>query len=129
MPDLVPRAHRLEHVERHERERASMVGAWCRNARGDHVAIADGLDLLDPVPLRELVVEVTEQVIEVADHLGGCEPLRPGREVDHVGEQDRRRLELIRDRLGLGLQLVGDRARQDVEQEIFGLGLLLPECC
>src|SRR5688500_14653734 len=30
--DSFVRAHRLEHVERHERERASMVGAWCRNA-------------------------------------------------------------------------------------------------
>ena len=77
-----------------------MVGAWCRNAGGDHVAVADRLDLLEPVPLRELV-EVTEHVIEVADHRGGREPLRPGREVHHVGEQDRGRLELVRDRLSL----------------------------
>ena len=105
-----------------------MVGAWCRNARGDHVAIADGLDLLEPIPLGE-VVEVTEQVIEVADHLGGRETLRPGREVDDVGEQDRGRPELIRDRLGLGLQPVGDRARQDVEQKVLGLCLLDPERC
>jgi hypothetical protein len=40
--DFVVRAHRIKHVERHVRDRASMVGAWCRNARGDHAAIADG---------------------------------------------------------------------------------------
>jgi hypothetical protein len=126
MPDSFLRAHRLEHVQRHERERASMVGAWRRNARGDHVAIADGLDLLEPVPLGK-VVEMTEQMIEVADHLGGRETLRPRSEVDDVREQDRGRPELIRDRLGLGLQPVGDRARQDVEQEVLGLRLLPPE--
>jgi hypothetical protein len=63
-------------------------------------------------------------MIEVADHLGGREPLRPRSEVDDVREQDRGRPELIRDRLGLGLQPVGDRAQQDVEQEVLGLRLL-----
>ena len=128
MRDLVCRPHRVEHVERHERECASMVGAWSRNARGNHVAVADGLDLFKPVPLCE-PIEVTVQVIQVADHLVGREPFRPEREVDHVGEQDRGRLELIRNRLSLGLQLVGDRTRQDVEQEVFGLRLFLPERC
>jgi hypothetical protein len=66
-------------------------------------------------------------MIEVADHLGGRETLRPRSEVDDVREQDRGRPELIRDRLGLGLQPVGDRARQDVEQEVLGLRLLPPE--
>ena len=37
-------------------------------------------------------------------------------------------LELIGDRLGLGLQLVGDRARQDVEQQVLRLRLLDPKC-
>ena len=128
MPEYLMRAHRLEHVERHERERASVVGARCRNARSDHVAVADGLDLLESVPLRELV-EVTEEMIEVADHFSWREPLGPGREVGHVGEQDRGRVELVRDRLGLGLQLVGDRPRQNVEQEGFGLLLFLPKRC
>ena len=105
-----------------------MVGARRRDSRGGHVAIADGLDLLEPVAFRE-VVEATEQVIEVADHFGGRETLRPGCEVDHVGEQDRGRPELVRDRLGLGLQPVGDRAREDVEQEVLGLRLLQPERC
>jgi hypothetical protein len=85
MLDVIVRAHRLEHVERHQRERASMVRTWGGNARGDHVAVPDRLDLLEPVPLRECV-EVAEQAIEVADHLDGREPLRPGREVDDVGE-------------------------------------------
>ena len=106
--------------------RAAVVGAWRRDARGDHVAVADRLDLLEPVPLGQLV-EVAEQVVEIADHLGGREPLRPRREVDDVGEQDRCRRELVGDRLGLGLQPVGDRARQDVEQQVLGLLLLLAE--
>ena len=82
--------------------------------------------LFEPVSLRQLV-DGPEEVIEVADDLGWPEPLRPGREVDHVGEQHRGRPELVRDRLGLSLQLVGDRPRQDVEQKVFGLGLFLSE--
>jgi hypothetical protein len=50
-----------------------VVGARRRDAGGDHVAVADGLDLLERVAFRELV-EVAEQAIEVANHLGGREP-------------------------------------------------------
>jgi hypothetical protein len=125
--DLVRRSHRLEHVERHERERVGMVAARRRDARGHHVTVADRLDLLEVVLLGERV-EVAEQMVEVPDDLARREPLRPGREVDHVREQDRSRLEVIRDRLALGLQLLCDRARQDVEQEVLRLGLLHLEC-
>ena len=69
VPDAVARAHRVEHVERHQRQRPGVVGARRRNARGDHVAVADRLDLLEPVPLGEHV-EVAEQVVEDADDLG-----------------------------------------------------------
>ena len=53
--------------------------------------------------------------------------LRPRREVDHVGEEDRGCAELIGDRLRLRLELLGDRAGQDVEEQVLGLGLLDPK--
>ena len=49
------------------------------------------------------------------------------REVDHVGEQDRRRAELVGDRLRADLQPVGDRARQDVQEQVLGSCLLRSE--
>jgi hypothetical protein len=58
---------------------------------------------------------MAEQVIEEVDDLA-IEEFRLG-EVDHVGEQDRRRGELVGDRLRVDLQPVGDRARQDVEEQ------------
>ncbi len=66
-------------------------------------AIADGLDLLQVVLLHQRV-EVAEQLVEHAHHLGGREMLRLGREVDHVGEQDRRCAELVGNGLRLLLQ-------------------------
>ena len=95
--DVVLRAHRLAHVERHPRQRLGVIRARRRDARRDHVAVADRLDLLEPVPLGELV-EVAEQVVEEADDLGRLQMLRHRREVDDVGEQDRRRAELVGDR-------------------------------
>ena len=100
-----------------------MVGARCRNARGDHVAVADRLDLLEPVPLRQLV-EMTEQVIEEADDLGGRS--RSDQGVKSTTSANRIEAESNWSAIGwvCGLQPLGDRARQDVEQEVFGLGLL-----
>ena len=62
-----------------------------------------------------------------ADHLGRWQPLRPGGEVDHVGEQDRGRAELVGDRLRLCLEPVGDRPRQDVQQQVLRLRLLVTQ--
>ena len=64
------RAHGVDHVERHERQRAGMIRPRRRDSRGDHVGVADGLDLLDLVPLGQHV-EMAEEVVEDADHLGG----------------------------------------------------------
>ena len=68
-PTAALERHRVDHVEGHERERAGVVGPRRRDARGDHVAVADRLDLLEPVPLGE-GVEVAEQAVEHADDLG-----------------------------------------------------------
>ena len=48
-------------------------------------------------------------------------------EVDDVSEQDRCRAELVRNRLRLGLEPVGDRPRQDVEQQALRPRLLLSQ--
>ena len=103
-------AHRVEHVQGHQGERAGVIRARRRNAGGDHVAVADRLDLLEPVSLGQ-GVEVAEQVVEHADDLGRRQVLGMRREIDDVGEQDRRGGELVGDGLGLRLELLGDRAR------------------
>ena len=123
MRDSVLRVHRVAHVQGHERHRPRVVRAGRRHARGDHVAVADRLDLFDPVALGQ-EVEVREQVVEDADHLGRTQPVRQRREVDDVGEQDRRGGELVGDGGAVGLELVGDRSRQDVQEQVLGLVLL-----
>jgi len=69
-------------------------------------------------------VEVAEQVVEHADDLGRRKAVRERGEVHDVGEQDRRRAELVRDRPRLGLEPLGDRPRQDVEQQALRSRLL-----
>ena len=80
------------------RERAGVVGPRVRDARRDHVRVADRLDLLEAVALGERV-ELAEQSIEQPDDLGRRQAVRSRREVDDVGEQHRRRRELVGDRL------------------------------
>ena len=103
-----------------------MIRAGRGHARGDHVAVADGLDLLDAVALGENV-EVAEQVVEHADDFGRRKAPRERSEVHDVREQDRRRAELVRDRLRLGLEPVGDGPGQDVEQQALRSRLLLSQ--
>ena len=81
-----------------------MVGAWRRDAGRDHVAVADGLDLLQSVLLHERV-EVAEEAVEHAHELFWRPTLHLRREVDHVGEEDRRLAEPIGDRPRLFLEL------------------------
>ena len=103
-----------------------MVGSRIGHARRDHVRVADGLDLLEAVALGERV-ELAEQSIEQPDDLGRRQSVRAWREVDDVGEQHRGRLELIGDRLGRVLQPLGDRAREDVQQQVLGSRLRDPQ--
>ena len=70
---------------------------------------------------------MAEQVVEHADDLGRRKAFRERGEVHDVGEQDRRRTELIRDRLRLGLELLGDRPGQNVEQQALRPRLLLAQ--
>jgi hypothetical protein len=66
---------------------ASVVRSRDRDARRDHVAVADGLDLLELVLLGERV-EVAEQVVQHAHHRGRRQVLGAGREVHDIGEED-----------------------------------------
>ena len=61
--------NRVPHVQRHKRGPARMILVWVRHSGGRHVAVADGLDLLESVPLDERV-EVKRKPIEDVDHLG-----------------------------------------------------------
>src|SRR5439155_5363133 len=78
------------------------------------------LDLLEFVPVSK-GVEVPEELVQHAHHLGRWQMLRTRREVDNVGEQNRRGGELVGDRLRLCLQLLGDRAGQDVQEQVLSL--------
>ena len=108
-----------DHVEREQGQDAGVVGPRVGDARRDHVGVADGLDLLEAVALGERV-ELAEQSIEQPDDLGRRQPVRSRREVDDVREQHRRRRELVGDRLRRVLQPLGDRAREDVQQQVLG---------
>ena len=71
MPDLVDRAHRCLHVERHLRDRVRVVPPRGMGTPANHVTVADRLDLLEPMALGEHI-EMAEQVVEDADHpVGG----------------------------------------------------------
>src|ERR1041385_2279170 len=65
-----------------------MVGAWFGGAGDRHVRIADGLDLLHAA-IRSGLVELGEELVEKPHDSVGIGPLRPWREVDDVGEEDR----------------------------------------
>ena len=53
------------HVEGHLGHRLGVVGARLGQARHDHVGVADGLDLLQAVTLRE-VIERAEDLVQDA---------------------------------------------------------------
>src|SRR5829696_1373078 len=93
-----------------------VVGPRPGNPRRDHVAVADRLDLLDLVAVDDFV-KSREQTIEHPDDLARVESARKRSEVDDVREEDAGVVEVVRDRVGLGLQALGDLLGKDVEQE------------
>src|SRR5689334_3238951 len=86
-PPKAPRFDGRPHVERETREGACMIGTFGRYTRSDHVAVADGLDLLDAV-LVDQAVETMEDLVEQLDELERRHRRGHRREVDDVGEQD-----------------------------------------
>ena len=88
------RVEEVAHLERHLGDCVGVIRARPRNAADDHVRVADRLDLLEPVSIRD-VVESGEDVVERGDQssrreLGG----EPG-EADDVPEEDARVVEMI----------------------------------
>ena len=64
-----------------------MIWPLARHARGNHVAVADRLDLFEVILLDE-IVEALEDVVEEIDEAQRAHGRRHRREFDHIGEQD-----------------------------------------
>ena len=90
-----------------------------------HVAVADGLDLLDAVALAQ-PVEDADQLIEEIDDLLGRQVMRRFGEADEIGEHHAERLDAIGDALLARFQALGDRRRHDRADERVGAVVL---CC
>jgi hypothetical protein len=93
-----------------------VVGPGPGNPRRDHVAVADCLDLLDLVAVDEFV-KSGEQTIEHPDDLARVESARQRSEVHDVCEEDAGVVEVVCDRVRLGLQTLGDLLGKDVQQQ------------
>ena len=114
--------HRVAHVQRHLGHRLGVVGPRLGQPAGDHVGVADGLDLLQPVALGE-PVEAREQLVEGRTTCAGGSLAAAG-EAHHVGEQHRDVGEPVGDHRLAGFEPLGDRCGQDVEQQPLGSLLL-----
>jgi len=113
-------------LERHADERLGMVGAGTRDAGGDHVAVADRLDLLEPVSLDQ-GIEIGEDRVEELDQLDRRHGGRERREADEVGEEDADVVVVVGDVAGGVLQDRGHFRRQDIQEEVLGLRTLGPD--
>ena len=95
-------------------------------ARARHVRVADRLDLLHAVMVGD-VVEDREDVVQDLHRLHRRELLGHAREADDVGEHHRHVGVALRDVHLVALEAVGDRGREDVEQEPLAPLLLLAD--
>ena len=95
-----------------------MVGALGRYAGRDHVAVADGLDLLDTVAVDQ-AIEAVEDLVEQIDEFERRHGSGHRREVHRVREQDAGCGVVGGDGALLALQHLRDVLRQDVEQQTF----------
>jgi hypothetical protein len=106
---------------------SATASAWSGadgESAGDHVGVADGLDLLQPVTLGQLV-ERREQLVQDLHHLLGPAALAAPGEVHQVGEQHGDLGKPVSDQILVRLESGGDRPRQHVEQQPLG-PLFLP---
>ena len=107
------------HGERELGRLLRVVPAGRRDSAGDHVSVSDGLDLLQPV-IRNELVERREDLVEEADHIFGRQPLDRGREAAEISEEHRDVLVPLGDDATRRLQALGDRRREDVQEETLG---------
>src|SRR5215471_8242798 len=85
------------------------------NSAGEHVAVAGGLDLFEPVPGSE-IVEPTEDVRQQRNRLLGRAPGCERGEIDEVGKKNGRVGDMVGDHRLAPPHTLDDRARQDVEE-------------
>ena len=84
------RGVRLHHRERETADRDRAVARAAVEARRRHVAVADGLDLLDAVLFGQRV-ERAHQAVEESDDLLRRQVVRRRREADEIGEHHAQR--------------------------------------
>ena len=116
--------HGVEHVERHAREARRVVGHRLGQAGDDHVGVADGLDLLDAVALRQANRTPTTRRLSMSTV--SLAPSRRARatkpEMSANSTEASSKLSAI-ERAGIGLQALDDGVGQNVAQHRVGLGL------
>ena len=79
------------------------------------------------MPVRQLI-ELGEQSVQQGYHLGRRPRVGEGGEADDVREQHGHHVEAVGDDVGPVLEALGDRGRQDVQQQTFGSALFHPQC-
>ena len=106
----------------------TMRSAWLATGIGQaahrHIGVAHRLDLLDAEILGG-DVEAREQPVEQRHDVLRRHLRRQRGEADQVGEGDRDLGEAVGDPLLAAAQPVGDRRRQDVEQQLLVLAVLV----
>ena len=103
----------VEHLQGEVRDGVGVILPGCRDTRGHHVGVADGLDLLDAVLIAE-PVEGAEDLVEDPHDLCGLARRCPRREPDDVREEHRHPGVPLGDRPGLAEESVSDGDGQDV---------------
>ena len=121
--DLEVALQQVAHFEREIDERGRIIAAFVVQTAGDHVGVADGLDLFQAVSLSEFV-ERRENPVQHGEHLLRRESFGNPREVDDIDEHHRDVGESIRDRLAAVLESFGNRTGKNVEQQALRAILL-----
>src|SRR6201996_7137148 len=104
------------HIQCEVDQRFSVIHPLAWHAGGDHVTVANRLDLLKLV-LVDKIVEALEYVVEQIDQGERQHGRRHRGESYDLGEQDAVLVVVGGDRAGFGLEGFGDLLRQDVEEQ------------
>ena len=108
-----PARNRVAHVEGKLDQSQRVVGSLARHASGDHVAVADRLDLFEAVLLDE-IVESGEDLVEQVDQAQRNHRRSHRGEPDNIGEQD-----------AGGFIMRGDGARSTLSASEISFGRML----
>jgi hypothetical protein len=116
-------AQQVAHGNRHVGDGGRIVVDFLIEAAGDHVGIADGLDLFQAMLFRQFV-EGGEDPVQHGEYLGRRHVGGHLGEVHDVGEHDGDIGKTVGDGLVRALQAVRDGCGKNVEQQLFGALLL-----